>query len=108
MCDLIRELGSKLGRSGLTPPRFGHTFAVALLNSGMRELALQKLMGHKTLTMTLEYARILDTTVEKAFQQSVERMQTDTRSWVPSFFAIEEDTPFAEGDRVRWIRLPLD
>jgi hypothetical protein len=107
VCNLIRELGSKLGLSGLTPHRFRHTFAVALLNYGMRESALQKLMGHKTLGMTLEYARILDTTVEQAFTQTVERMQTDTRSWVPSFFASEEYTLFAEGDTVSWIRLPL-
>jgi site-specific recombinase XerD len=107
VCDLIRELGSKLGLSGLTPHRFRHTFAVALLNYGMRESALQKLMGHKTLNMTLEYARILDTTVEQAFNQTVERMQTDTRSWVPSFFATEEYTRFAEGDTLSWIRLPM-
>ena len=107
VCNLIRELGIKLGLSGLTPHRFRHTFAVVLLNYGIRESALQKMMGHKTLGMTLEYARILDTTVEQAFSQTVERMQTDTRSWVPSFFASEEYTLFAEGDTVSWIRLPL-
>jgi site-specific recombinase XerD len=107
VCNLMRELGIKLGLSGLTPHRFRHTFAVALLNYGIRESALQKLMGHKTLGMTLEYARILDTTVEQAFQQTVERMQTETRSWVPSFFATEEYTLFAEGDTVSWIRLPV-
>lgn len=107
VCDLIRELGIKLGLSGLTPHRFRHTFAVALLNYGIRESALQKLMGHKTLNMTLEYARILDTTVEKAFSETVERMQTNTRAWVPSFFATEEYTLFAEGDMVSWIRLPV-
>jgi hypothetical protein len=103
----MRELGIKLGLRGLTPDRFRHTFAVALLNYGIRESALQKMMGHKTRGMTLEYARILDTTVEQAFRQTVERMQTDTRSWVPSFFATEEYTLFAEGDTLSWIRLPL-
>jgi site-specific recombinase XerD len=107
VCGLVRELGSKLGLSGLTPHRFRHTFAVALLNYGIRESALQKMMGHKTLGMTLEYARILDTTVEQAFHQTVERMQTETRSWVPSFFATEEYTLFAEGDTLSWIRLPV-
>lgn len=107
VCTLIRELGIKLGLRGLTPHRFRHTFAVALLNYGIRESALQKMMGHKTLGMTLEYARILDTTVEQAFTQTVERMQTDTRAWVPSFFATEEYTLFVEGDTVSWIRLPV-
>ncbi len=106
VCYLVRELGRKLGLSGLTPHRFRHTFAVALLNYGMRESALQKLMGHATLGMTLEYARILDQTVERAFTTAVEQMQAGPLSWVPSFFAPEEYTLFAEGDTVSWIRLP--
>ena len=83
----IRELGRKQGIEGLTPHRFRHTFAVALLNHGIRESALQKLMGHKTLHMTLQYARILDRTVEQEFNQAVERMETGPLSWVPSFFS---------------------
>lgn len=103
---LIRELGLKLGLQGLTPHRFRHTFAVALLNYGMRESALQKVMGHATLAMTLEYARILDQTVEQAFTTAVEQMQVGPISWVPSFFVTEDYSLFAEGDAVSWIRLP--
>ena len=103
---LIRELGLKLGLAGVTPHRFRHTFAVALLNYGMRESALQKIMGHATLNMTLEYARILDQTVEQAFTAAVEQMQTGPIQWVPSFFATEDYAVFAAGDAVSWIRLP--
>jgi len=102
----IRELGQHLDIAHLTPHRFRHTFAVALLNYGIRESALQKLMGHATLDMTLEYARILDQTVERAFSSAVEQMQRGSLSWVPSFFAAEEYSLFAEGDTVSWIRLP--
>ena len=102
---IVRDLGRRLGLTGLTPHRFRHSFAVALLNYGIRESALQKLMGHTTLGMTLEYARILDQTVEHAFTEAVEQMQTGARSWVPSFFASEEYTLFAEGDTLSWIRL---
>ncbi len=103
----IRQVGFKLGITGLTPHRFRHSFAVALLNYGIRESALQKLMGHATLNMTLEYARILDETVERAFTTAVEHMQDGPHSWVPNFFVQEEYTIFAEGDSVSWIRLPL-
>jgi integrase len=106
VCSLVHEMGRKLDIEGLTPHRFRHTFAVALLNYGIRESALQKLMGHKTLNMTLEYARILDRTVEQAFNEAVERMQTGPLSWIPSFFAPEDYTLFAEGDAINWIRLP--
>ena len=106
VCKVIRELGGKLGLNGVTPHRFRHTFAVALLNYGIRESALQKLMGHATLTMTLEYARILDDTVEQAFNTAVEQMHSGPRSWVPDFFQTEEYPLFAEEDAVNWIRLP--
>jgi site-specific recombinase XerD len=105
--QLIRAVTRKLGLQGVTPHRFRHTFAVALLNYGVRESALQKLMGHTTLGMTLEYARILDETVELSFTQAVETMQDGPLSWVPNFFVQQDYTLFAEGDAVSWIRLPM-
>ncbi|MBT7790661.1 MAG: tyrosine-type recombinase/integrase [Calditrichaeota bacterium] len=106
VCVIIHEMGIKLGLTRLTPHRFRHTFAVALLNHGLRESALQKLMGHTTLAMTLQYARILDHTVEKAFNQAVEKMQEGQRDWVPNFFKQPDYGVFEEGDAVNWIRLP--
>jgi site-specific recombinase XerD len=105
--EAVRKIGLKVGVPGLTAHRFRHSFAVALLNYGMRESALQKLMGHATLGMTLEYARILDQTVEHAFSTAVEHMQEGPHSWVPNFFVQEDYTRFVEGDAVSWIRLPL-
>lgn len=106
VCTVIRELGLKIGLKGLTPHRFRHTFAVALLNYGMRESALQKLMGHTTLGMTLEYARILDKTVERAFHAAVEKMQTGPISWVPDFLQADEYATLIDGGAINWIRLP--
>lgn len=103
---VVRELGLKLGLEGLTAHRFRHTFAVVLLNYGMRESALQKLMGHATLGMTLEYARILDPTVEQSFKQAVDQMQTGALSWVPNFFQPEDYSRLVAEDAVNWIRLP--
>ncbi len=106
VCSIVREIGLHLGVQGLTPHRFRHTFAVSLLNYGMRESALQKLMGHSTLNMTLEYARILDHTVEEAFNKATTEMQVGPLSWVPSFFSQKDYSVFNEVDAVNWIRLP--
>lgn len=103
----VHDLGLKVGVTGLTAHRFRHSFAVALLNYGIRESALQKLMGHSTLEMTLEYARILDETVERSFTDAIEQMQDGPHSWVPNFFVQEEFTLFAEGDSLSWIQLPV-
>jgi integrase len=104
---ILRKTMNKLGLVNVTAHRFRHTFAVALLNYGVRESALQKLMGHATLGMTLEYARILDETVERSFSEAVEQMQEGAMSWLPNFFAQEDYTLFAEGDSVSWIQLPV-
>ena len=103
---VIRKLGLKLGLEGLSPHRFRHTFAVALLNYGIRESALQKLMGHTTLNMTLEYARILDKTVEQAFNKAVAKMQTGPISWAPNFLQVDDYATLANNDAINWIRLP--
>jgi site-specific recombinase XerD len=103
---IVRSIGERLDIEGLTPHRFRHTFAVALLNYGIRESALQRLLGHSNLDMTLQYGRILDRTVEREFNRAVERMETGPLSWVPNFFAPQDYALFAEGDTVNWIRLP--
>lgn len=118
----IRRIGERLGIAGLTPHRFRHTFAVSLLNYGMRESALQKLMGHATVSMTLYYAKVLDTTVEQSFNTAIDKMRSaQTMSspstpstsasstgldWVPRFFTTADFGLFAEGDTLSWIRLP--
>jgi len=101
---ILRDVSGKIGVR-LTAHRFRHTFAVALLNYGIRESALQKLLGHTRINTTLVYARILDRSVEYAFNEAVERMQTGSLNWVPSFFAPEDYSLFAEGDALNWIRL---
>jgi site-specific recombinase XerD len=104
--EIIREVRHKLNLKKLSPHCFRHTFAVALLNYGLRESALQKLLGHKGMAMTLQYGRILDHTVEQAFNQAVEQMETGPLKWVPSFFKAEDYTLFTEDDALNWIRLP--
>ena len=45
VCTLVREMGLKIGLSGLTPHRFRHTFAVALLNYGMPRVGFAEADG---------------------------------------------------------------
>src|SRR5258708_15966304 len=77
---ILRKTMNKLGLVNVTAHRFRHTFAVALLNYGVRESALQKLMGHATLGMTLEYARILDEPVKRSFSDAFTQIHQETSS----------------------------
>ncbi len=51
---------------------FRHTKAVELLNNGMSLVLVPQWMAHASLEMTLIYARILDETMRKAWEKTVE------------------------------------
>jgi hypothetical protein len=50
---------------------FRHTKGVELINNGMNILHVQKWLAHASPEMTLTYARILDTTMRKAWEEMV-------------------------------------
>jgi site-specific recombinase XerD len=52
---------------GVTPHRLRHTLATQAINRGMSLEALAALLGHRSLTMTLVYARIANRTVRDQY-----------------------------------------
>lgn len=50
---------------------FRHTYAVKLLNCGTDIITIQELMAHASPEMTLRYARLLDDTKRRAFDNAV-------------------------------------
>lgn len=50
---------------------FRHTKGVELVNNGMSLLHVQKWMAHMSPEMTLVYAKVLDTTLRKSWEQAV-------------------------------------
>lgn len=52
---------------------FRHTKTVELINNGMNLLHVQKWMAHASPEMTLRYARILDTTMHKSWEEATKQ-----------------------------------
>lgn len=52
---------------------FRHTYAVKLLNSGVDILTVQELLAHASPEMTLNYAKLLDDTKRKQFENAVKQ-----------------------------------
>lgn len=52
---------------------FRHTKAVELINNGMNLIHVQKWMAHASPEMTLRYARILDTTMQKSWEEATKQ-----------------------------------
>jgi integrase len=60
---VVRRVAKAAGLVGVHPHRLRHTLATQAINRGMRLEAIAALLGHRSLRMTMTYARIANTTV---------------------------------------------
>lgn len=58
LLKILKRLGVRAGVGNVYCHRFRHSFALAYLRNGGSALALQKLLGHTTLTMTTIYVAL--------------------------------------------------
>jgi integrase len=66
---MLRRVAKAAGIGHVHPHQLRHTFATQAINRGMSLEAIAAMLGHKTLRMTLVYARIADRTVADAFDR---------------------------------------
>ena len=65
MKEAVQQAG--LEQKGYSLHSLRHTFATNMLNAGLRLEVLQQLLGHLTIDITLQYARISNVTREDAY-----------------------------------------
>jgi integrase len=61
--DALAKVAAAAGIGHVAPHQLRHTLATQAINRGMSLEAIAALLGHKTMTMTMVYARIADRTV---------------------------------------------
>lgn len=66
---MLRRVAKAAGIGHVHPHQLRHTFATQAINRGMTLEAIAAMLGHKTLRMTLVYARIADRTVADAYDR---------------------------------------
>ena len=66
---MLRRVAKTAGIGHVHPHQLRHTFATQAINRGMTLEAIAEMLGHKTLRMTLVYARIADRTVADAYDR---------------------------------------
>lgn len=65
---VVKRVAQAAGLSTtVSPHRLRHTLATQAINRGMSLEAIAALLGHRSLTMTLVYARIADKTVHRQY-----------------------------------------
>jgi len=68
----LREACQGLHIGGrVTTHRLRHTYATALLSGGMSLVGIMKLLGHRTVRMTLRYADITEETVGREYREAL-------------------------------------
>jgi integrase/recombinase XerD len=71
----LRHLANTAGIGAVTAHQLRHTLATQAINRGMSLDAIAALLGHKTLAMTMIYARIADRTVADEYFSVTEKVE---------------------------------
>jgi hypothetical protein len=71
---IVNQIAKVAGIGHVHPHQLRHTLATQAINRGMSLEAIAALLGHKTLRMTLVYARIADRTVADAYDNVTDQI----------------------------------
>ena len=71
----VHKAAKRAGIGHVTPHQLRHTLATQAINRGMSLEALAALLGHRSLRMTLVYARIADRTVSEEYFNVSEKVE---------------------------------
>jgi integrase len=80
----------------ISPHRLRHTWATELLNCGIGLPALMKLMGHKSIQMTLRYLKVAQPDLQREFHRA---RQNSTQSYSLPSLSVSTATPDLPGIR---------
>ncbi|MDP9094350.1 MAG: site-specific integrase, partial [Actinomycetota bacterium] len=74
IAGIVRTMAKQAGIGHVHPHQLRHTFATQAVNRGMRIEAIGAMLGHRTLRMTLIYARIANQTVADEYRAVSDRV----------------------------------
>ncbi|MFZ1438536.1 MAG: site-specific integrase [Candidatus Microthrix subdominans] len=75
VANALSRIAVDAGIGHVTPHQLRHTLATQAINRGMSIEAIAALLGHKTLAMTMVYARIADKTVADEYFAVTEKVE---------------------------------
>jgi len=99
---MVKRVGRDAGVGHVHPHRLRHTLATQAINNGMSLEAIAAMLGHRSLRMTLVYARIADRKVAEeyyAVTAQVEALYASAPAELPAS---------AEGEAMRRLRLEMN
>ncbi len=102
----VERIASDAGIPGrVTPHRLRHTLATLAINRGMPLESIAALLGHRSLSMTMVYARISDRTVQQEYASVSHRLeQLCEQAGAPVSEKDAAPIPLAEGKLMQRLR----
>jgi len=71
----VNRVAKRAGIGHVHPHQLRHTLATQAVNRGMRLESIAELLGHRTLRMTIRYARIANKTVADEYRAAVDKVE---------------------------------
>lgn len=76
----VNAIGEKIGVSGLSMHSLRHSFATRCIESGMKPKTLQRIMGHSSLSITMDlYVHVTDDELHKEIEKLDKYFSTDVK-----------------------------
>ena len=72
---MVKRVAKRAGIGPIHPHQLRHTLATQAVNRGMRLESIAELLGHRTLRMTIRYARIANKTVADEYRAAVDKVE---------------------------------
>jgi integrase len=73
--QLLKTLGSVVGIEGLHSHLARHTFATYMLSKNVKVQNVMRMMGHKKITQTMKYAKVLAKDVQEDYERIAEELR---------------------------------
>lgn len=74
---IVAQMGRSAEAGHVHPHQLRHTFGTEMINAGMQEVVLQKLLGHRHLSTTLRYGKASAVTINRQFHAAMELVDAD-------------------------------
>jgi integrase len=97
----LRRAAAEAGLDGATPHQLRHTYATALVNSGVSLQHLMVLLGHQSAEMSLRYGRLFDATVRQSYERALALAKTRLGPLLPEATPVELNTDWRSAPLIK-------
>jgi len=103
LANALKNAARDLDTHGrVTTHRLRHTYATELLNAGMTLYGIMRLLGHRSIHMTMRYAALSQDTVARDYQAAMTKVET--RYDIASSPSTDTDPDRLLRDVIAWLR----